>query len=287
MRKNKVLEFLIITLGTAIVAGSVYFFLQPADIPLGSVAGLSIILNKVLPFPVSAINLTINIGLLVIGFIFIGREFGAKTVYTSILTPVLMGVFERLVPDRRSIMGDPLLDIACFMFICCIGLTILFKNNASSGGLDILAKILNKYLHVDLGKAMALAGLVAAGTSLFVYDLRTVLLSLLFTYINGIILDHFIFSFGGKKRVCIISKKEEEVRRYILDTINRGATIYDVIGAYDGSHHREIITLVDQSEYGRLIDWLAKEDPDAFISVYSVGEVRDNSKRVPKPKKSN
>ncbi len=282
MRKNKLLEFVIITLGTAVVSASVFFFLMPADIPLGSVAGLSIILNKIVPLPVSVINLTINILLLIVGFIFIGREFGAKTVYTSILTPVLMGVFERLVPNRTSIMGDPILDIACFMFICDVGLTILFKSNASSGGLDILAKILNKYMHVDLGKAMAMAGLVAAGASILVYDLRTVLLSLLFTYINGLVLDHYIFSFGGKKRVCIISKKEEEVRRYILDTINRGATIYDVTGAYDGAHHREIITLVDQSEYGRLIDWLARTDPDAFVSVYSVGEVHDNSKRVPK-----
>lgn len=275
-------DIAIMTFGTLIIAISVYFFLIPSDIPLGSVSGLAIIINKVLPLRISVISFALNVILLVIGYVFIGPEFGVKTIYTALLNPVMMGVFEQVFPNQTSLMGDPILDVVCFLFVCSVGQAILFRINASSGGLDIVGKLLNKYLRMELGKAMSLSGMCAALTAVFFYDIRTVLLALLGTYLSGVVLDHFIFSFGGKKKICVITEKEEEVKRFILDTVNRGATIYNAIGAYDGSPRREIVTLVDNSEYKKLIDFISRTDPKAFVSVYSVNEVLDSSKRTPK-----
>lgn len=275
-------DIMTMTFGTLIIATSVYFFLIPSDIPLGSVSGLAIIINKVLPLRISVISFALNVILLVIGYVFIGPEFGVKTIYTALLNPVMMGVFEQIFPNQTSLMGDPILDVVCFLFVCSVGQAILFRINASSGGLDIVGKLLNKYLRMELGKAMSLSGMCAALTAVFFYDVRTVLLALLGTYLSGVVLDHFIFSFGGKKKICVITEKEEEVKRFILDTVNRGATIYNAIGAYDGSPRREIVTLVDNNEYKKLIDFISRTDPKAFVSVYSVNEVLDSSKRTPK-----
>lgn len=285
MKKFDLKEMLLITAATAVVAFAVYYFLVPADIPLGSVSGLAIVLNKLSGLSVSLWTLIFNAGLLVIGFILIGPEFGAKTVYTSLLMPLFMGLFEKISPDSASIMGDPTLDAVCFLFICSVGLTILFNLNASSGGLDIVAKILNKYLHIELGLAMSVSGMCAALLAALCYDTRTVILSVLGTYLSGVVLDHFIFSFGGKKKVCILSKNYEKVRDFILNDINRGATLYEAKGAKEGEMRWEINTIVDKSEYRRIISYLQKNDPSAFVTVYSVSEVLDNSKRVPKSEK--
>ncbi len=275
-------DIVTMTFGTLLIALSVYFFLIPSDIPLGSVSGLAIIINKVLPLRISVISFALNVILLVIGYVFIGPEFGVKTIYTALLNPVMMGVLEIICPNNASVMGDPILDVVCFLFVCSVGQAILFRINASSGGLDIIGKLLNKYLRMELGKAMSISGMCAALTAVFFYDARTVLLALLGTYLSGVVLDHFIFSFGGKKKICVITEKEEEVKRFILDTVNRGATIYNAIGAYDGSPRREIVTLVDNNEYKKLIDFISRTDPKAFVSVYSVNEVLDSSKRTPK-----
>ena len=278
-------DLLVMTLGTAIIAGAVFFFLIPADIPLGSVTGLALVLNRITSIRISLLTFILNVVLLIIGFLTIGREFGAKTVYTSILPPTIMAGLEKALPNNTSIMGDPILDVVCFLFVCAIGQTMLFNANASSGGLDIVGKILNKYLRMELGPAVALAGMCVSLLTLFCYDLRTVILSLLGTYLSGIVLDHFIFSMGGKKKVCILSKKEEEIKRFILDDLNRGATLYDVIGAYDGVKRREILTIVDKNEYRALLSYINRTDPSAFVTVYPVNEVVDNARRIPKPKK--
>ena len=215
----------------------------------------------------------LNVTLLLLGFLFIGREFGAKTVYTSLLLPTLLGVLERLFPDFTSLMGDPFLDVVCYIFLVSVGLSMLFNRNASSGGLDIVAKFLNKYLHMELGKAMALSGMCVALTAVFVYDMKTVVLSVLGTYLSGLVLDHFIFGANVKKRVCIISEKEEEIRDFILHTLHSGATIYQAVGAYDEQVRREIITIVDKGVYRQLMDFLGKVDRSAFITVYTVSEM--------------
>ena len=268
-------EIFVMTAATLIIAAAVFFFLIPSHAAVSSVSGLAIVLSNFVPLSVSAITMVLNVVLLIAGFLLCGHEFGFKTVYTSILLPVFIGLFELAFPENTSISGDALLDVACYIFTVSIGLSILFNMNASSGGLDIVAKILNRYLHMDLGRAMSMSGMLVALSSAFVYDKKTVVLSVLGTYLNGMVLDHFIFGQNMKRRVCIISKdKEEEIRHWIVHTLKSGATIYQAKGAYEGTVRDEIITIVDKNEYQKLMQYISREDPTAFITVYNVSDMR-------------
>lgn len=276
-KRNKldvIKEILLLTIGTAIVASAVFFFLEPSHTSVSSIAGLGIVLQKFVPLPLSVITMILNVVLLIIGFLTCGKEFGAKTVYTSIILPVFMGILEQIFPDRSSITGSQELDVLCYILVVSLGLSILFNRNASSGGLDIVAKIMNKYLHVDLGKAMSLSGMCVALSSALVFDKKTVVLSVVGTYFNGMILDHFIFDHNIKRRVCILTSKEEELRNYIIDELHSGATIYEAIGAYNYEKHNEIITIVDKNEYQKLMSYINEIDPKAFITVYTVSNMK-------------
>lgn len=266
-------EFIVITFATLIVSAAVFFFLIPSQVSVGSISGLAMILGNIIPLHISIITFILNGLLLIIGFLLIGKEFGAKTVYTSLLLPLFLRIFEIWFPDFSSINDDPFLDMVCYIFVVSIGLAILFRENASSGGLDIVAKLLNKYFRMDMGKAMALPGMCVALSSILFYDKKLVVLSLLGTYLNGLVLDHFIFGLNLKKRVCIISEKEAEIRSFILNRLHSGATIYEGRGAYDGQPKTEIITIVDKNEYALLMSYLLKTDPSAFVTVYTVSEV--------------
>ena len=264
----------ILTGAVAIIAAAVYFFLVPSHASVSSISGLGIVLANFVPLPLSAITMILNVVLLVIGFLTCGREFGAKTVYTSILLPAFIGLFERLFPNLGSLTDSQELDVLCYILVVSVGLSILFNRNASSGGLDIVAKIMNKYLHMDLGKAMSLSGMCVALSAALVYDKKTVVLSVLGTYFNGLVLDHFIFDNNIKRRVCIITKKEEELRRFIIEDLHSGATVYESYGAYNMQKRREIITIVDKAEYQKLMSYMNREDPQAFITVYTVSDMR-------------
>lgn len=266
-------EFIVITFATLIVSAAVFFFLIPSQVSVGSISGLAMILGNIIPLHISIITFILNGLLLIIGFLLIGKEFGAKTVYTSLLLPLFLRIFEIWFPDFSSINGDPFLDMVCYIFVVSIGLAILFRENASSGGLDIVAKLLNKYFRMDMGKALALPGMCVALSSILFYDKKLVVLSLLGTYLNGLVLDNFIFGLNLKKRVCIISEKEAEIRSFILNRLHSGATIYEGRGAYDGQPKTEIITIVDKNEYALLMSYLLKTDPSAFVTVYTVSEV--------------
>ena len=267
-------EAAILTVAVAIIAAAVYFFLVPSHASVSSISGLGIVLSNFVPLPLSAITMILNVVLLIIGFFTCGREFGAKTVYTSILLPVFIGLFERLFPDIGSLTDSQELDVLCYILVVSVGLSILFNRNASSGGLDIVAKIMNKYLHIELGRAMSLSGMCVALSAALVYDKKTVVLSVLGTYFNGLVLDHFIFDQNIKRRVCIITKKEEELRHFILTDLHSGATVYESYGAYNMEKRREIITIVDKGEYQKLMDFMNREDPQAFITVYTVSDMR-------------
>ena len=260
--------------GGAIIAAAVYFFLVPSHASVSSISGLGIVLANFVPLPLSAITMILNVVLLIIGFFTCGREFGAKTVYTSVMLPVFIALFERLFPDIGSLTDSQELDVLCYILVVSVGLSILFNRNASSGGLDIVAKIMNKYLHMELGRAMSLSGMCVALSAALVYDKKTVVLSILGTYFNGLVLDHFIFDHNIKRRVCIITEKEEALRRFILSDLHSGATVYESYGAYNMQKRREIITIVDKSEYQKLMNYMNQEDPQAFITVYTVSDIR-------------
>ena len=272
-------ETVVLTVAVAIIAAAVYFFLVPSHTSVSSISGLGIVLSNFVPLQLSAITMILNVVLLIIGFFTCGREFGVKTVYTSVMLPLFLGLFEIIFPNFGSMTDSQELDVLCYILVVSVGLSILFNRNASSGGLDIVAKIMNKYLHMELGKAMSLSGMCVALSAALVYDKKTVVLSILGTYFNGIVLDHFIFDNNIKRRVCIITKKEEELRQFIIHDLHSGATIYEAIGAYNMEKRREIITIVDKGEYQKLMKFINQEDPKAFITVYNVSNMRYQPKK--------
>ena len=278
MKKNNLFlnfrEFAIITLGALGVAVAVFFFMLPSKVAVGSVSALSMVLANFISIPMSVINLTLNVFLLIVGFLLVGSDFGIKTVYTSVMIPIFLGVFEFALPQFQSLTADPFLDVLCYILVVGISMAILFSRNASSGGLDIVAKILNKYFRMDLGKAGSLSGVAIALTSALCYDTKTVVLSILGTYFGGLIIDYFIFGLNIKRRVCIISPKLDEIVDYILNDLHSGATLYDGIGAYHHDPRQEVVTIVDKNEYRKLMEFVRKTDPKAFVTVYSVNEVR-------------
>ena len=278
MKKAKFLhnavEFIIITFGALLAAAAIFFFMLPSNVAVGSGSALAMVLSNFIPLPVSVLSLAINVILLILGFILIGNEFGAKTVYTSIMVPVFMGMFELIFPNFQSLTGEPMLDVLCYILVVGLAMAILFSRNASSGGLDIVAKIMNKFLRIDIGRAVSISGIAVALTSAFCYDTKTVVLSVLGTYFGGMIVDHFIFGLNIKRRVCVISPKLDEIVDFILHELHSGATLNEIIGAYDNTPRKEVITIVDKNEYRKLMDFVRKTDPKAFVTVYSVTEMR-------------
>ena len=279
VNKQTIKEFLTITFGTLIVSSAVFFFMLPSHVTVGSGTALAMVLSNFIPLPVSAITLALNVVLLIIGFLLIGPEFGGKTVYCAILMPAFLRMFELLFPDFQSISQDPFLDVLCYILVVGVGLATLFSCNASSGGLDIVAKLMNKYLRMDLGQAMSISGMLVALSSAICYDKKTVVISVLGTYLGGLVVDHFIFGMNIKRRVCIISPKIDEIVQYILYDLHSGATLNEIIGAYDNTRKREIITIVDKQEYKKLMDYVKKTDPKAFVTVYSVSEISYQPKK--------
>lgn len=266
-------EYGLITAGSVLIAAAVGFFMVPGDLVLGSVAGLAMVLSQVLPLGVATLNMILNILFLLLGFIFMGRSFGAKTVYASVLYPALVWGIDIVLPDLASMTGDTWLDLLCFIFLVSAGQAILFHVNASSGGLDVPAKILNKYFHIDIGKAVTVCGLVTVVSSVLVYDLRTMIVGILGTYLNGVVVDEFVSGFSRKKRVCILSDRHEEIKEYILHKLSRGVTVYQAVGGFEGKERPELVTILTKTEYAQLMAYVRRTDPDAFLTVTAVSEV--------------
>lgn len=271
---HAVREYLVITFGAILAACAIFFFMLPSHVAVGSGSALAMVLSNFIPLPVSVLSLLLNIFLLILGFILIGPEFGAKTVYTAILIPLVIGVLEIIFPNFQSLTQDPVLDVICYILLVGLAMAILFSHNASSGGLDIVAKIMNKYLRMDVGKASAVSGIAVALSAAFCYDTKTVVISVLGTYFGGMVVDRFIFGLNIKRRVCVISPKMDEIVQFLLHELHSGATINEIIGAYDNTVRREVITIVDKQEYRRLMDFVRRVDPKAFVTVYSVNEIR-------------
>lgn len=266
-------EYSLITVGIFIIAAAVYFFMIPSNVIVGSLSGLVIVLENFIPLPISVMTFVLNAALLVVGFLVIGKEFGAKTIYTSIMLPVFLFVFEHVAPNNKSFTDDILLDTITYILVVSVGLAMLFNANASSGGLDIAAKVLSKFTHIEIGKAMTITGMCVAISSILVYDTKVVVLSILGTYANGIVIDNFISGFNRRKRVCILTDRYEEVLDFIGNTLHRGVTLYTATGGYDKKVRTEIQTILTQNEYGKLLEHMHEEDMKAFVTVSTVNEV--------------
>lgn len=279
MKKQNFREIGMIIFGTAVIAAAVYFFMLPSTVSVGSVTALANVLHNFMPISVSLLTFIINMILLAVGYVTIGKDFAAKTTFGSILLPAYLAVFENLIPNFQSLTQDPLLDVVCYILVVSIGQAMLFSCNASTGGLEVVAKLLNKYFRMELGKAFSLVGMAVALSSAVCYDKKIVVLSVLGTYFGGLLVDKFSFGLNIKRKVCIISSRTDEIVAYILHDLHSGASLYDAIGAYDGTVRREINVIVDKQEYRALMDYVKKLDPKAFMTVYSVNEINYTPKK--------
>ena len=278
-------ELVVMTFGMFLAAAAVYYFLVPSKLVIGSISGLSIVVSAILEnagiaMKVSTVVFIINAFLLVLAFLLIGKEFGAKTVYTALILGPLMNVWEKILPyteilepGETSVMGDPWFDLLCFVLILSASQALMFRINASTGGLDILAKIVNKYLHFDIGMSVTIAGVVICCTAFFINPFRLVIIGILGTWLNGLIVDYFMASLNRKKRVCIISPEYERVRKYIIEDLVRGCTLYPMKGGYTGEDGYEIQALLTKDEFSDLMGYIRDNSIQAFITAGNVSEV--------------
>lgn len=266
-------EYIMITVGVAMAASGIYFFMIPGKIVIGSVTGIAMVLSELFPVPVSVFTFLLNGMCLLIGFVLIGKEFGTKTVYASLLLPVILYMFERLVPQNGTLTNNTAMDLACFVILASAGQAVIFNSNASSGGLDIIAKVMNKYFHMELGRAIILIGMLTVLSAAFVYDTKTVVAGALGTYFNGLIVDEYISGFSRKKKVCIITESHEELKKYVMQELRRGVTLYPVKGGFEDQLRQEVVTIVNKNEYMRLMDYLRSSDEKVFVTVSTVSEV--------------
>lgn len=282
------IELIIMTLGMIVTACAVYYFLVPSKLIIGTISGLSIVISGVcesffgFTLNVSTIITVINAILLILAYILIDKEFGIKTVYTAMILGPLMGVLEKYLPYEKfvdptseipSIMGDLWLDLCCFVLLLSLAQAVLFKINASTGGLDILAKIVNKYLHFDIGTSVSVAGWCICATAFLINDARLVIIGLIGTWINGLVVDYFTASLNRRKKVCIISPEHERLRQYIINDISRGLTMYNVKGGYSGEDKVEIEVLLSTDEFSDLMKYINDNEINAFITAGNVSEV--------------
>ena len=278
-------ELIIMTLGMAIAAAGVYYFMIPGKLVLGSISGLSIVVSNLgalagIHLKVSWVITAINAILLVLAYFFVSKEFGAKTVYTAMILGPLMDFWEKVLPYERilgegstSVMGDVWFDLLCFVLLVSMSQTILFSINASTGGLDILAKIVNKYLHYDIGTSVSVAGAIICCTAFAINPFRIVVIGLIGTWLNGLALNHFSMTLSRRKRVCIVSTEHEKIRRYIIEDLQRGCSLYEVTGGYSGNKFMEIQALLTQDEFAAVMAFLKKENINAFTTAGNVNEV--------------
>ena len=270
---EKLKYFLTIFGGTFIIAFGVYFFMNPYHIMCGSVTGLAIVLINFIPVPLSVMTFILNVICIILAFVFIDRKFGVKIIFISLLLPAIIFVFETFFPNPQSLTGNRALDAIAMITVICFGQAILFNANAASGGLDIIAKMMNKYLHMELGKAIVIAGAVTVASSYFAYDIQTVVIGFMTTYFSGILLDYFIDGFTGKIRVCIISKHNDEIKRYVIEELQRGITVYTAVGGYSGEPRNELCAVLTKKEYGQLMDYVEGVDPNPFVTISNIKRV--------------
>lgn len=277
-------ELIIMTLGMSVGAAAVYYFLMPSKLIIGSISGLSIVLSEIfiksgIAIKVSTVVIIINAFLLILAWLLIGAEFGIKTVYTAMILGPLIDMWEKIMPYEKllaggtSVMNDPWFDLLCFVLLLSVSQAILFRINASTGGLDIIAKIVNKYLHFDIGASVTVAGALICCSAFAINPFRMVVIGLIGTWINGIFVDYFTDTLNKRKRVCIISDRHEEIREFIVRTLCRGCSIYTLQGGYSGETKYEVVALLTQNEYAALFNHMKEKGIDAFITAGNVSEI--------------
>ncbi|NLY45694.1 MAG: YitT family protein [Tissierella sp.] len=267
-------SFLIINLGLLITALGMYFFLIPAELAAGGVTGLAIIINNLLPqIPVGLIMIIFNIGLFTLAFIVIGKEFGGLTIYNSLLLSALIYILELVIPVSGPLIDDLLVNLIYGVLISSVGMAIIFNQNASTGGTDIIAMIISKFTHLNIGKSLLIADSIVAIGAITVLGIEVGLYSLLGILVNTTLIDKVIAGFNTKYQVAIISEKEDIISKFITEEMSRGVTLLYGAGGFSKNEKRVIHTVVPRSEYLIIRNKVMEVDPKAFIWVNLVNEV--------------
>ena len=290
------IEIVALVAALLVGAAAVYYFLIPGNLILGSISGLAMVICSLLEsagiaMKVSVMVLILNAFLLILAYVFLGPEVGLKTIIASLLLGPFMDLwawicpYERLIePGLTSVMGDPIFDLLGFVLLLGASQAFLFRINASTGGLDIVAMIMKKYLHWDIGTSVTVSGVIVCLSSFLVNPFRLVVIGLIGTWFNGIVVDYFTVSLNKRKRVCIISNEYEKIRQYIISTLCRGCSMYEVKGGFKETPGVEIQTILTQSEFASLMEFVRKEDIHAFITAGNCSEIyglwRPNRKKV-------
>jgi uncharacterized membrane-anchored protein YitT (DUF2179 family) len=272
MNKN-MKEYLMITIGSILVAAGIYYFLVPSNLAAGGVSGLAMVIGRFAPaLPIGIMMLVMNIILFIIGFIFLGSGFGAKTIYSSLSLSGFILLFERVYPVNSPITGDIFIELIFGILISAIGMGIIFNNNASTGGTDIVAKIINKYLHIDIGKSLLLSDFLITLLAAIAFDVRTGMYALLGVIMNGVVIDTVIEGLNISKQVMIISTKPEVIKGFILNKLGRGATVYTAKGAFTNTEKEIITTTIGRKEVIKLKNFVKETDDKAFMTIIDAHE---------------
>lgn len=271
--KKKIKEYGLITIGCMLVAAGMYFFLMPNSLATGGVNGLGIIVNKYIPsLPVGLIMIILNILLFIVAFLVIGPNFGAKTIITSLGLSGMVWFLEWIYPIKAPLSEDILLQLIFGILISGAGMGIVFNQNASTGGTDIIAKIINKYFHIDMGKAVLMSDFIITIFAAFAFGLTKGLYAILGVILNGYVIDNVIEGFNICKEVVIISEKGDEIKQFIMAELRRGATIYYAKGAYTNENKEVITTILDRKEFIKLRNYIREIDKSSFITINNVRE---------------
>lgn len=272
--KTKLKEYFFITIGFIILAIAIKFFLAPNKIAAGGVTGIAIIINNFIPkLSVGILMFCMNIILFIIGFIVIGGKFGAKTLYAALGLSGLITVLDKLIPGNVAVTHDLLLATIFGTLISGIGMGLVFNQNSSTGGTDIIAKIISKFFHFDIGKSLLIVDLIVTIAAAISFSPELGMYGLLAVILNGFMIDMVIEGLNSCKAVVVMSSKNESINKFIIEELDRGCTIFEGRGAYSGNSISVLYTVLDRKQFIKLKNYIKLIDKRAFISVSEAHEV--------------
>ena len=272
MKRESIKEFALITIGIFLVAISVVYFFEPNNIAAGGITGLAIVINHYIPFiSIGPLVLMMDAILFIVALIVLGAKFGAKTIYSSFLLSTSMWIMQTFIPI--NITNDLILATIFGTLISAVGMAIVFNANASTGGTDIIAKILNKFFHIEIGKSLLIVDFLVTLLGAVTFGINIGLYGLLAVIINGVVIDNIIAGFKTKSEITIISEKNKEISKFILDDLERGCTFIKGIGGFTGKDTSILYTVLDRNDFIKLKNKIKEIDKNAFITVGEVHEV--------------
>ena len=271
--KSKLKNFSLLTISTLIMAVGIYFFKFANNFTFGGITGIAVLVAKFLPISASDFSFVVNILLLIIGWIVLGKSFAEKTAYSTILLSVSLSLLERIYPMSHPLTNEPLLELIFAILLPALGSAILFNIGASSGGTDVIAMILKKYTSVDIGKGLMISDLIFTLAGFLVFNVKTGLYSLFGLIMRSALIDNFIESFNRSKYFHVVTSNATCICDFIQNYLQRGATIVNATGAFTGDDKYIILTVLSPSQAVKLRNFIKEHDPKAFLLVSNTSEI--------------